>query len=441
MPDVLIYIINSLLAYVAYYCYITLNDHFLVSRFSFFGRKPLYATIVALLIIITPSFMPPLLRTLRVVIIYLLVPILLYRGKIFSKLLSAVIQFVLGICSESAALLPAPYFGWDITISTYANLCIVTSFSFIFYLIMALFIRNIVQLIDNRLNFRIEFQLVIAIMCFSLTSLWQLLHVNIDSFPPFLIEHAEQIHFISAMLSLFALHAMISLIHTLNTSIRETETAKMRENSMQYELRHYQALAAKDSSYLKLRHDFKNHLLAIDALIKAGEYDRLQDYSNHLSESLFQYEPHIYCGHLLIDSILNTKEQVMKDNHITIKHCIDPMPEYLHIRDIDLCALLGNLIDNAIEACLHIENPSLRYINISLQHSDNAFILQIENSSNKSERTASDRWSMSWKQKERKGIGLPICRQITEQYNGSFSIRTNDLRDSVIVNVILPDAI
>ncbi len=98
------------------------------------------------------------------------------------------------------------------------------------------------------------------------------------------------------------------------------------------------------------RHDFHNHIQAIKACIALGELDKLNEYCDRLEEDLKSVDKLVRTGNVMLDAILNSKLSLAKHKDIEVNIKAN-VPNSLLISDVDLCVLMGNLLDNAIEAC------------------------------------------------------------------------------------------
>lgn len=147
-------------------------------------------------------------------------------------------------------------------------------------------------------------------------------------------------------------------------------TKYLEEKNMEYQ----NALLEKQvqevqNIYLTMRgwrHDYHNHLQAMKAYVKMGQYDRLEEYLGLLEQDLDHVNQLIETGNVNLDAILNSKISLAQKNGIEIDYQAK-CPETLAVSDIDLCALIGNLLDNAVESCekLTTEKPFIRlYIGV-----------------------------------------------------------------------------
>ncbi|MDD3049303.1 MAG: ATP-binding protein [Bacilli bacterium] len=160
-----------------------------------------------------------------------------------------------------------------------------------------------------------------------------------------------------------------------------------------------------------------------EARILANEL--LEKYS-----SLYYYD---YCNNKIVDSILCNKVMYAKGNHIKMNvHVI--LPEQINMDDIDLVSLFTNLIDNAIEATLKIEETK-RLIEIESQIHNHYLIIKIKNSKS-SELTINSKNNKSTKKDfKNHGLGLQIIQSICTRHHGHLDI--NDYNDTVEIIVTL----
>ena len=109
-----------------------------------------------------------------------------------------------------------------------------------------------------------------------------------------------------------------------------------------------------DNMYKQIRgwrHDYRNHIQTMKAYAAKGDWEAIRNYLDLLDQDLTTVDTVIKTGNAMTDAILNSKIslakskgiQVVADAHIPVK---------LKSSEIDLCCIIGNLFDNAIEASL-----------------------------------------------------------------------------------------
>lgn len=95
------------------------------------------------------------------------------------------------------------------------------------------------------------------------------------------------------------------------------------------------------------RHDYKNHIQTLLALV--GDDEKTCEYLWSLNKDLTEVDAVLKTGNIALDAILNSKLTLIKSKDIPVEAKAN-VPDNLKISDVDLCAIIGNLLDNAIEA-------------------------------------------------------------------------------------------
>lgn len=99
------------------------------------------------------------------------------------------------------------------------------------------------------------------------------------------------------------------------------------------------------------RHDYRNHIQVMKALAAKGDLAGIQDYLDELDTDLNTVDTVIKTGNAMADAILNSKISLANSRHIPVEADAH-IPVKLRMSELDLCVILGNLFDNAIEASL-----------------------------------------------------------------------------------------
>lgn len=110
-----------------------------------------------------------------------------------------------------------------------------------------------------------------------------------------------------------------------------------------------------DNMYRQIRgwrHDYRNHIQTMKAYAAAGDWDAIRNYLDLLDIDLQTVDTVIKTGNPMTDAILNSKISLAKAKGIEVVADAH-IPVQLKSSEIDLCCILGNLFDNAIEASMH----------------------------------------------------------------------------------------
>lgn len=171
----------------------------------------------------------------------------------------------------------------------------------------------------------------------------------------------------------------------------------------------------------KFRHDIKNHYAVMEELLHGKDYDKLQAYFDHLAAHKNVFTT-IQTGNRAVDAILNTKAAEAAARGVSLEAKCAVPPE-LPIEDTQLCSLLFNLLDNAIEAAA-VSNGKM--VELSLLRKDNLLLLRVRNSVDA--KTAARPLSLRTTKPNASahGYGMQIIRQSVAQYNGTCQFAVED---------------
>ena len=116
---------------------------------------------------------------------------------------------------------------------------------------------------------------------------------------------------------------------------------------------HYQEVEHMYRQIRGWRHDYRNHIQTMKVLAANGDMDAIKVYLDELDTDLNTVDTVVKTGNAMADAILNSKISLAKDRQITVQ-CDAHVPVRLKMSELDLCCIIGNLFDNAIEASLSL---------------------------------------------------------------------------------------
>lgn len=164
------------------------------------------------------------------------------------------------------------------------------------------------------------------------------------------------------------------------------------------------------------RHDYHNHMQAIKALLSMGKKDELSDYLDNLEKDLDSIDIAIKTGNVGLDAILSSKVSIARKNNIEV-NCTAKVPADLKISDVHLCAIVGNLMDNAIEACEKItEGTAPRFIRIYIGLFKSQLYISVSNATCEKHRRRLSELVTS--KLGEHGFGLRRIDKLAEKYDG-----------------------
>ena len=172
------------------------------------------------------------------------------------------------------------------------------------------------------------------------------------------------------------------------------------------------------------RHDYRNHIQTMKAYLDMGKYQGLSDYLDQLNADLSSVDTVIKTGNVMIDAILNSKISVARAKQIRVE-AKAIVPQQLSVAEVDLCVILGNLLDNAIEACLRITEESQRFIRIYIDVLQGQLYLYVLNATAGKLRQQGGTY-LSTKTAREHGYGLMRMDRVVEKYHGYLDRQDED---------------
>ncbi len=182
------------------------------------------------------------------------------------------------------------------------------------------------------------------------------------------------------------------------------------------------------------KHDYKQHISVIRQLLQEENYEALKAYCVKLQQEQKEVGELIVSGNTAIDALLSNKFMIAKSHHIRTDYEITISPE-ISIEDMDICIIIGNILDNAIEACDKLSEDIGRYISVVMKPKRNMFYISVTNSSDGKYRFNGKRLRTT-KIGSDHGIGVKRVEQLAEQNRGFCLFEAKE--ESFTVTVVLP---
>ena len=229
----------------------------------------------------------------------------------------------------------------------------------------------------------------------------------------------EFIQLVSTVCMLLVLFLIVYLYDALSGMHVEQLHADMKEREKGYYYRQAELLQHHAETISAFRHDSVNHLYALRSMLDASDQEAGR-YIDHLIGKMQNAEIYSSTGNIAIDSVINYKLGVAKERNIDVRAQI-VLPEQMDLEMEDMVAILGNLLDNAIEAAEKAEDG--RYVDIGMYYRAGALFLHVLNSYDGRLLIQKGEITTRKQEKSLHGIGLKSVKQAVEKYNGTMDIR------------------
>lgn len=184
----------------------------------------------------------------------------------------------------------------------------------------------------------------------------------ISSFADFLLLYGNYEQWITVGVIFCLMMINLAFFYLYHAVVRNCE-AETENQLLQLQNKAYQQqldmIHATEDSMERARHDFKNHLIALEELTRVDERDELKKYFKKLDQEYRLSVDYINTGNKMLDGLINNKIELMKLGGTVTKIRME-IPERMEMDSFDLVVIIGNLLDNAIEALTNQEHGSFQ---------------------------------------------------------------------------------
>lgn len=210
-------------------------------------------------------------------------------------------------------------------------------------------------------------------------------------------------------------------------SVQNTEAAALLESVRERQ--------ESEESLRALRHDLKNHVISMQLLLEQGDTEGLAGYLDSLRTEAAATAGSFHTGNSLLDGLLKRKLAPAAERGIRVESTLD-FSACRFLEPYELCVLMGNILDNAVEACSRSDAPETQYIRLSGGKTANCQLIRMENSYCGPGLSGGALPPTSKTDKRMHGFGLRNVRRVVDRYHGTMTITAD--RESFALNVLLP---
>ena len=182
---------------------------------------------------------------------------------------------------------------------------------------------------------------------------------------------------------------------------------------------YYQGLQQQERQVRQLRHDLRNHLTVVQGLLERGDTQEAAGYLEQMAGSQALQGVRRFCENEAANVVLFAKAESMEQAGITADFAVS-LPRELPVADMDLAALLGNALDNAVEG---VKNAEEKKITLRCKVNKGMLMLRIENPIGAA---VNPDLATTKADKSDHGFGIPGMREIAERYHGTLDADVKD---------------
>ncbi len=302
--------------------------------------------------------------------------------------------------------------------------------------LLSKFLAYIVVLVTKKRDFNIEnyakvkyFYLIYSLPVASLLIMLLFLRCCyvIDDFS------FQIMNLISTVVLIFANISVFYIIDKINEMAQAKEKLLFTENHIANQAIHYQELYNYQNELRVFRHDIRNRLFSLMAMVKDGQADKaVQIMENNLNWLEEMNGNIVNSGNPIIDALLQSKLHLAKEKKIKLNLQIKLAGE-IKVDELELAIVLGNALDNAIEAVEKVPDKDKKFINLNLMSTDDRISMTVTNPVKDDINT--EKLKTTKPDKRNHGFGTQSIRTVAHRYDGVAEFKCEDKMFTVNLNI------
>lgn len=274
--------------------------------------------------------------------------------------------------------------------------------------------------------------LIIPVISIFTMSFVSLIIINIE-------DQLSPMQHIFSILSILGILMTNSLVYVLYVNMQK-DHAKQLEYSILQQAFKSQEKSVEETKILyqsvrSIRHDLKQHFQVALTMLHSGKINEAVDYMEKYNDTVLDgISNKVFCDNDVVNYIINSKSKICSDRHIKIYiYIANEIPEF---SDLDLCVLLGNALNNAIEGASGKEKNE---IYLELRNVDNFFMISVKNTIINSVLEDNPNLISTKNEKEVHGLGILSMKEVVQKYNGSIEFYESDNKFCCDMLLDIPD--
>lgn len=228
--------------------------------------------------------------------------------------------------------------------------------------------------------------------------------------------------FIWMLLLAFVILAVYSFMQYISYSNEKFRIEVAEEGNQQIK-ENYETLIQFSRDNQIFYHDLKNHYVVIDSYLNRGKYEDAKEYMKNLKNSYPDSSVHVWTGITSLDTLIQCKKKRAESFGIEVEVIADRI--HLELAEYEIITLIGNALDNAIEACQKIEFDN-RWIRFTIRKIREMIFIKVVNSCLEEPKSVGNHFTTSKQDKIHHGFGTISMQLIVDKYEGVMRTEYKD---------------
>lgn len=377
---------------------------------------------------------------------------LLCNGSFILKIYAVIVQNAISVITALAFLI----FDFSILpriakINMTFNQCLIVNFAvpvigdlirLALLFIFLKFICSILKIEGKQINIYQGLYLIVPCLAsYSIAVFFYIIQkIRINNMDYYLPNVIPSIYCILPFISAGLMAALFITAYTFNKMLEgeeERQRNMLLKQQLELQLKHTKNIEGLYSGIKSVTHDMNNHLACLRNLADTNNIEEIKKYVNNISETISKLDFKIKTGNPVSDAVINEKYNIAKAENINFL-CDFIIPEKISIEPSDLCVILSNALDNAIEACRKIENCKVnKEITIKSCMKNMYLIIEISNTKKNMLQYDENKIVSTKTDKCMHGIGISNIEAAAKRYNGIIDIVEGKDKFTIIIMIPL----
>ncbi|MBQ0058471.1 MAG: GHKL domain-containing protein [Lachnospiraceae bacterium] len=358
--------------------------------------------------------------------LFFMVLLIFFEGRALEKAFLYISAWLFATLTTSVNILVARFIG-DFVHLSYPAICLILSLpvSTGFYFFVKYYLKDRVNAIYDTISNKNSSLLLAVPTSFFIIITWG--RHSLFSEETLLAESLEyDIFFLVLCIIMITVYIILidNILHMINAQRYEDEMQFMKKLMVQ-EKQHYNQVLEYQEQIRIIRHDFRHHIHALKTMDKAEQTKYLQS----LNLELDAVSNIFYCENQALNSLLSDYNERAKSENIDFRVKIS-LPKRLPLDDLTLCIIVGNLLENAMEASLKLNTG--RQIELNARWIDDALMMIVENAFDGKVNAKGDKLLST---KGQGGLGLISIKRLLNHEGDDFDISYTEDRFIAMVKI------
>ena len=219
-----------------------------------------------------------------------------------------------------------------------------------------------------------------------------------------------------AVLFVTPIFLIFYLYDTLSVAYENRLKSALHEQEKEYYFAQCKLMQESAEQMKAFRHDFKLHLATIQDYAANNKINEITEYLDALLGKMGKSEVYIKTGNIAFDSIINFKLKNIKHDDIELDLRVF-IPTVLNVETIDIVTILGNLLDNALDAVAKVDKKMLR---LDIIFQKGTLFMKLDNTFDGEVKYSEEEKIITSKNEDEHGYGLKNIQQSVDKYDGYF---------------------